>query len=343
MGMPTNHLLKFTLACMFAVLLLPVPVRSPENASSAPSAAQDSTTAAVPPLPFYPNSTAGLENLIKDMLDLEKRGNRAILAAYFRSLILPHAEAWFTSRFGDENCEDKLTTANDCLGPRLALRYASIARTLPSAVAMTTRDLLDEELTSFEAVNYIEPCASPKRIVPEIKFVNGLTTTPILSPVLSELVRNKEPVYVLWAWGEAKETIVAFFVYSEGGFRYVGMPHPVPLEDFRRTIAAGQGNTEGVQQVGDAVATDDLTEDVLDVKPVLVDQRVAQWTVVLQVVIGKDGDVQQVTYVRGPEELKDAAIRSVKQRHFGPQSLGGHPMQVQTCISVNVPVTIRLD
>jgi len=298
--------------------------------------AQNPAATTAPSFPAYPNSPAGLENLIVDMLNLERTGDKAGLAPFFRSLVLPHAKEWFISKFGDQGCGSSQMAANDCLGPRLAVKYASTARTLAASTALTLSDLLDEKLTNVEAVNYSEPCSSPLRIVPARKLVGELTTTPILSPVLSRLMQNHEPVYVLWAYSDTQETTVAFFVYSEGAFRYIGMPYPATWADFAKSSTASQNNGETLQPGGSELPSDDLTNEVLDVQPVRVDPSLIQRTVVLHVIIEPDGSVSDASYVRGPAEFKDDAIQSVKERNFGPQAFAGHPIRSDMCISVDV-------
>lgn len=212
--------------------------------------------------------------------------------------------------------------ANDCLGSRLALTYSSIAKGLPNSVPKTLHALLDENLTTFEAVNYSQPCPAPERIVPALKLVDNLSTTPILSPVLSGLIHHREPVYVLWTYNEKRETTLAFFVYSDGAFRYIGMPHPASLEEFVKKAEIPQPS--------------ELTDEIVSRSHVLADQALAQRTVVLHVIIGPDGKARQVSYVRGPEAFEQVAIEKVQKRNFGARTLAGHPIQVDTCISVKV-------
>ncbi len=57
-------------------------------------------------------------------------------------------------------------------------------------------------------------------------------------------------------------------------------------------------------------------------------------TIVLHGVIAKDGTLQQVEYVSGPEELKQAAIDAVNQWQYKPTTLAGKPIDVETTISL---------
>jgi TonB family protein len=57
--------------------------------------------------------------------------------------------------------------------------------------------------------------------------------------------------------------------------------------------------------------------------------------VVLQVLIGRDGSVQDVKFVRGYFALGKAAIAAVKQWRFQPYTLNGHAASAQTQITIN--------
>ncbi|MGC1106389.1 MAG: hypothetical protein WA876_07610 [Candidatus Acidiferrales bacterium] len=271
-------------------------------------------------IPSYPNSPDGLVAMMNDMLGFAKRGNVVAIEKYSQSFVLPHPEAWFKTEFGDENCRAKHMAADDCLGPRLALTYASTAKMLPISLPKTLNVLLEENLTNFEAVDYSQPCAAPQYIIPARKLVGDLGTTPILSRVLSGLIQHREPVYIVWSYNKKAETTLAFFVYSDGAFRYIGMPHPASLEEFARKAEIPQPS--------------ELTNEIATATPVLADQALIQRTVVLHVIIGADGKARKISYVRGPEDMKDSAIQTVEQRQFGRQSLGGHAIQIDTCINV---------
>lgn len=275
----------------------------------------------------YPDTTAGIEHLMSDMLLLQRNEDTAALAPYLQSLVLPDSDSWFTAKFGSVRCGEQQLGPNDCLGPRMAFAYRPLARVLPASFSLTLTDLLHEELTNFEATNYMEDCPGPQRIVAARELVGGLTTTPHLSSMLSGLARDREPTYVLWAYNQTKETTLTFFVYSEGAFRYIGMQHPASVEEFQKSKA--------ITDSGPASSARYLTEDQMEMKKVVVEPSLVQKTVVLHVSIGPDGKPKDVTYVRGPEAEKDAAIQSVMKRHFDRPGFGPggfHPNAF--CLSV---------
>ena len=57
-----------------------------------------------------------------------------------------------------------------------------------------------------------------------------------------------------------------------------------------------------------------LTEDQLEVKNSIVDPALVQRTIVLEIIAGADGKPREVTYIRGPEAYKEAAIQSARKR-----------------------------
>src|SRR3954462_12244568 len=101
---------------ILAVILISVGVSYSQSEPQGSSTNQLSAT--------YPNTPAGLETYFSDALEHSQTGTSSVLA-FSSSLVLPHADSWFVSEFGNEKCESQQLAANDCLGPRLAAAYAS--------------------------------------------------------------------------------------------------------------------------------------------------------------------------------------------------------------------------
>ena len=57
-------------------------------------------------------------------------------------------------------------------------------------------------------------------------------------------------------------------------------------------------------------------------------------TVVLSAIIGRDGTVEDLQVVSGPEMLQQAALDSVKQWRYRPYLLNGEPEEVRTTINI---------
>lgn len=60
-----------------------------------------------------------------------------------------------------------------------------------------------------------------------------------------------------------------------------------------------------------------------------------QGTVVLRAVISKEGLIEGLQLISGPNELAPAAIDAVKQWRYRPYLLMGNPVKVDTEIQVN--------
>jgi TonB family protein len=58
-------------------------------------------------------------------------------------------------------------------------------------------------------------------------------------------------------------------------------------------------------------------------------------SVLLDVVIGENGDVTDVRLVKGPDVLAEAAIAAVRQWHYEPHLLNGKPVAVESRVTVN--------
>ena len=87
--------------------------------------------------------------------------------------------------------------------------------------------------------------------------------------------------------------------------------------------------------VGGQVQEANLTKKVMPVYPDLARSVRLQGHVVLAIVIGKDGSVEEIKLVSGHPLLAPAAMEAVKQWTYKPTMLNGQPVQVQTQVTVN--------
>ncbi len=98
---------------------------------------------------------------------------------------------------------------------------------------------------------------------------------------------------------------------------------------------------QGFQQGSEPVAVSEETARALlihTVNPSYPPEALAQklhGSVVLQVMVARDGSVGDVKMVRGYFVLGQAAIAAVKQWRFQPYTLNGHPAATQTAITVS--------
>jgi len=73
--------------------------------------------------------------------------------------------------------------------------------------------------------------------------------------------------------------------------------------------------------------------------PLLARQMKVQGAVTLQALIARDGTIQELQIVSGPDILATAARDAVKQWHFKPYLQSGQPVETQARITVNFTIS----
>jgi TonB family protein len=86
------------------------------------------------------------------------------------------------------------------------------------------------------------------------------------------------------------------------------------------------------------VSADTMSENLLNkVIPVYPDEAKKariQGIVVLDAMIGKDGKVENLRVVSGPNQLQQSALDAVRQWTYRPYLLNGDPIEVKTTVNV---------
>jgi TonB family protein len=75
--------------------------------------------------------------------------------------------------------------------------------------------------------------------------------------------------------------------------------------------------------------------------PLLAKQMKVQGAVVLDALIGRDGNIQALNVVSGPDILSDAARQAVKQWRFRPHLQSGEPVETAARITVNFTISTQ--
>lgn len=105
-----------------------------------------------------------------------------------------------------------------------------------------------------------------------------------------------------------------------------GVPPPPPArkEAAPSRVRIGPGVTEG-----------NLLHKVDPVYPPIARAARVSGTVTLEVVVGKDGNVQDLKVIRGHPLLVQAAVDAVRQWRYKPVLLNGEPVEVESVVAVN--------
>jgi TonB family protein len=119
-------------------------------------------------------------------------------------------------------------------------------------------------------------------------------------------------------------------------------PAPMPIRVMTPAhVEPSETQTPSVQEVdhisrvaGDVIAGNIETK-VTPVYPQAAKDAHIQGTVVLDAVIGADGNIKGLRIISGPEELTHSAWDAVSQWTYKPYLLNGNPTEVATTITVN--------
>lgn len=255
-------------------------------------------------IPSYPDSAKGLQNLVKDMLKLEKEGDQQELALYEKSLELPNPDRWFKSVFG-ENLGARMTTVS-------ATARMAAETGLPDI--LTTQ--LNEKRTDIEAVRFDDSC-NPRATATEYPFLL-LRQTP-------------EHLYDVRFLGNSSASLWAYFAYVDGGFRFIGN---VKKKELGINEVRPPDQSTGRIRVESRVSASKLVHQETPVYPPEARAQGIQGTVILHAVIAKDGSIRDLYLDEGQCQLTQSAMDAVKKWRYGPTTMNGDPVEVDTTIQV---------
>lgn len=308
-GKPTLRTLVIGAVCA-AFLICSVPAAAQTVASSRatqPPASQQSTIAAAA-IPSYPDSPAGLEKLIKDMLKIQKEEDAKDLSAYTQSLILPDPAKWFTATFGDE------------MGGELAAAYDRTRIDLPLSFPDSLAKLRSKHVGSPHATRFTDSC-NPNASDTEY-------------PLLLRRV-DAQPLYDVRFDAGSQYFSVKYFAYVDGAFRWLGSFQLRPPEFHIPKTKDGADLSATALKVAGNVIRAKIIKQVQPAYPPDALYHRMQDTVLLHALIDADGSVQDLQVLQGACSFADASLKAVHQWRYSPTMLNGQPVKVDTTITVN--------
>lgn len=118
----------------------------------------------------------------------------------------------------------------------------------------------------------------------------------------------------------------------------VEAPTDVPTDDARDTTANVTTNAAERTEIS-ADTAGLVTRSVQPDYPMLARQMKVQGSVILQALIARDGQIQQLRVITGPPILATAAQEAVRQWHFKPHYEGAYAVETQAKITVNFTIS----
>jgi periplasmic protein TonB len=174
------------------------------------------------------------------------------------------------------------------------------------------------------------PAAAPVKIVKVIQtdIVNGQLRTPTKIPKKIEMIKEDEAPPPVMASAGVVGGVPGGVPGGQMGGVIGGIISSTPVAVPK--VAAPQR-----VRVSSGVVTGLKIRDVKPMYPPLARQARIQGTVVLQALISKTGDIENLQLISGHPMLAPAAIEAVKQWKYKPYLLNGEPVEVETQVQVN--------
>jgi len=297
------RLLSAMSICNLALMVLPYAVKARAQDPGAPLPA--AVAGQSPAIASYPDSTSGLEHLLKDIVKAQKENDAGRAEALLQSLILPDYDRWYHENFDDGIAK---------------LGVAAYAGNLYSFTAQLARYFLEvenEDRQRVEAVRYGKNCDDNAN---ELTFM-------ILDGRLKEF-----PIFEgRFFKGDTFRRLFAF-VYVDGGFRFLMAP------DFDQVAKSAAKRREGETTkrilLGGNVQAARLVKRVQPTYPTVAREEHLAGTVKMHAIIGTDGSVQSLRVFSGKCSLARASVDAVRQWRYQPTLLNGMPVEVDTEIDV---------
>jgi periplasmic protein TonB len=174
------------------------------------------------------------------------------------------------------------------------------------------------------------PAAAPVKVVKVIQtdIVNGQLRTPTKIPKKIEMIKEDEAPPPVMASAGVIGGVPGGVPGGQMGGVIGGIISSTPVAVPK--VAAPQR-----VRVSSGVVTGLKIRDSKPVYPPLARQARIQGTVVLQALISKTGDIENLQLISGHPMLAPAAIEAVKQWKYKPYLLNGEPVEVETQVQVN--------
>ncbi len=308
----TSCAYRTLVSVVFAIFAIAGTLSAQQPSAAAPPPSQ----APAPAVPSYPNSAKGMEKLIKDMMKLVESNDTAMFAAYTDALAIPDARAWFRSVFGEE-VGAQLESASELRRKDISIEAKSVLSTM-----------WNQKKTDLRGVRFEESC-------------NDLATAKEY-PLLT-LREHPEPLFDIRFTNATGTSVWGLFAYVDGGFRFLG--------DLRRSLpfrstpvnhlsiqnpnpSAPENTSPKTVVVNGSVQASKVIYQEIPKYPVDPKRRGEQGSVILHVIIGKDGNVHDMNLVEGQCEFAKSAMEAVQKWRYNPTLLNGLPVEVDSTITV---------
>jgi TonB family protein len=244
-----------------------------------------------------PESGTELQSQLEAILKAARDGDSKQFDGLISDLQIPESPNWFAATFGEE------------IGQSLAATYKSSWKDYKDNIRNMFRDSGTKKHTHA--------------------FVKEFSASSLAhnDAFIQSILRNAKAPLVLYTAGAGKDresdSLPGVYLYTQGNFRVVNWRtfYDLPKVKPMRIRVEGQIAPQLVHHINPIPPSDALQQQV-------------HGTVVVHVVIDRDGNVAQLDPVSGPPELINAAVEAVRQWRYKPTTLNGDPVEVDTTIKI---------
>lgn len=304
----------FTIACCLAIALPQAAVLSAQEPRAQGPTLPPATAAA--PTPNYPDSTSGLEHLVKDIIKAQSQNDGARADALLKTMILPNPHDWYEQTFDPE------------AAAKVGDYYQKAASSVPPFLASAFLNAKLEDLSKIKAVRFEHSCDDAAA-----EGAYGI------------LLRRRQPVpiYELRFINGDEFFRVFPIAYVDGAFRFLLAPDfqppapPIGEKDSHtaKSFPREQGSSSQARiAVSGASQAAKLIHRVQPIYPPKAREENVSGTVKIHVVIGKDGTISKILAVNGVCSLAESAVAAVRQWRYSPTLINGQAVEVDTEINV---------
>jgi TonB family protein len=267
------------------------------------------------------DSSVALEGLIGHVVDALKANDSRRAESLIGGLVLENDSTWFATRFGEGT------------GALLRSAYTEAMKDF----VRNTRDLYSEDLRrgpiNIRVNRYSDPSRAPDAVPGILRSMNGA------EPIYEVSLSGGRPSFQLALSPNTPPKVVAgdldgFFIETRGGFRFI--PSRVlqvavqeqQKKNYEVLVRDAEGRPLRVRLPGAAI-TGLIIERAFPVYPNAAKEKKIEGTVVVSAVVGTNGQVQTVTVISGPPELRDSAVETMKKWRFKPFMVDGRAVEVE--------------
>jgi TonB family protein len=265
-----------------------------------PCFAQNPPTASpAPAAPAVPDAPAGLQAQLEEIVKIKNKKELKHREQLIAELRIPDPDAWFASAFGNDD------------GGKLAATYKKSWEDFEDHFTNIIANLAEEGQTHIS--------------VKEI----SLPAKPAVAGQNESTAADVKPANVFYSASAMKGSLApsalpGIYTYDHGAFRLVNWQTLYELPYMKPTRI----------RIGGNVAAAKLLQQVTPEYPAEARQNKVSGTVLLHVVLSREGYVARIDFVSGPPELLHASMDAVRQWKYQPTLLNGDPVEVDTMISV---------